>query len=63
MTFGGSPTNVAPPPVSERIASAISGGMALISSLLLILMVIGAIRIIAVTLSMTTEISVVKVPK
>ena len=63
MTLGGSPTSVATPPVSERMASAISGGMALIFSLLQILIVTGAIRIMAVTLSITTEISVVKVPR
>ena len=63
ITLGGSPTNVATPPVSDRIASAINGGIALIFILSHILIVIGAIRMIAVTLSITTEIKVVKVPK
>ena len=63
ITLGGSPTSVATPPVSDRIASAINGGIALIFILSHILIVIGAIRIIAVTLSMTIEIKVVKVPK
>ncbi len=63
ITFGGSPTSVATPPVSDRIASAINGGIALIFILSHILMVMGAIRMIAVTLSITTEIKVVKVPK
>ena len=63
ITLGGSPTKVATPPVSDRIASAISGGIALIFILSHILMVIGAMRMIAVTLSITTEMRVVKVPR
>ena len=60
--LGGSPTNVATPPVFEKIARAISGGIGLISILEQILRVTGAIRIKAVTLSIKTEITVVKVP-
>ncbi len=62
MTLGGSPTIDATPPVSDRIASASNGGTGLISNLLQILKVTGAIMMIAVTLSMTRDSNVVKVP-
>ena len=63
ITFGGSPTIEATPPVSDRIASARSGGIGLIPIFLQIRKVIGAIMMMAVTLSITNERTVVKVPR
>jgi hypothetical protein len=63
IILGGSPTSVATPPTSERIASAMRSGIGEMASLSATRIVTGAMRTIVVTLSRNIETNVVTVPK
>ena len=63
MMFGGSPTRVATPPMSDSKASAISKGITRMPRVSAMRIVTGAIRTIVVTLSRNIESTVVVVPR
>ena len=62
IIFGGSPINVAVPPIFEQKISVIKKGIGLISNFLAIEKVIGIIKITVVTLSKKALTTAVKTP-
>ena len=62
IIFGGSPINVAVPPIFDEIISVIKIGTGEIESSFAMMKVIGIIRITVVTLSKNAEITAVNAP-
>jgi len=63
MIFGGSPINVAVPPIFDAKISVIKNGSGFISNCFAIKKVTGIMRITVVTLSKNAEVTAVKIPR